>query len=417
MGASRGWRGGHSLASNPAPYTTSLDATDGARASPVGTNFCSLAPPRSREEALRQVRSLHVVASDVRRGAETFAIGLAKTLESRGSRADVIALDAREGGLPVEVLRGSRRSPATLRRLRRLAREYDVVVAHGSSTLEACAIGLLGTRTPFVYRVIGDPAYWAGGRTKRTGLRQIHLRARRHVALWDGAAVELRRLYGLDPGRIDVIPNAVDGAAWHEASASERARARAQFNVPLGARCLGFVGALSPEKNVPAIVDLADQIPDLHVVIAGDGPERAALEAHAARRRQGHRLVFAGALVNPAPIYAAADLLLLPSLSEGMPGVVIEAALVGTPSLASDVGGVSSLITHGVTGYLIQLGDISQLPEVVKASLASHQKVGRQAARLMRQRFTHARTAQAWESTLVRALRAGPESTPRMSRL
>lgn len=229
--------------------------------------------------------SLHVITSTARRGAETFAVELVAELTRVGHEARVVALtgDDDPAAHDVAVLGTSRRSPSLLTGLRSGARRADVVVAHGSATLEACAIALAANSTPFVYRTIGDPSFWVTTRARRTALGFLHRRAARHVALWQGAADQLADRYRLSRDRIDVIPNAVPGARWSRASDAERAAARSELRVEPGRRCLAFVGALSPEKDVDAVLEVARAMPEAVVLVAGVGPERARLEAKAAR--------------------------------------------------------------------------------------------------------------------------------------
>jgi glycosyltransferase involved in cell wall biosynthesis len=350
------------------------------------------------------MRSLHVITSTARRGAETFAVELATELRRAGDAAQVVALTGEDdpAAHDVVVLGVSRRSPAILTGLRSSARRADVVVAHGSATLEACAVALAGSSTPFVYRTIGDPSYWVTTLARRTALGFLHRRAARHVALWQGAADQLADRYGLSPDRIDVIPNAVPGARWRRASVSDSLAARSRFDVPEGWACLAFVGALSPEKDVAAVLEVARAIPQAVVLITGTGPQRARLEAAAAQIDRA-RIRFLGPLPDPWPVYAAADLLLLPSLSEGMPGVIIEAGLVGTASVATRVGAVPELIIDGRTGFLSQVGDHARFADVVKAALPVAKAAGTRAATGIRRSFTIEAVAPRWSEVLARA--------------
>jgi glycosyltransferase involved in cell wall biosynthesis len=355
------------------------------------------------------MRSLHVITSTARRGAETFAVELVEHLSSLGEDARVVALTRAERGFAVPWLGAHRRSPQTLYRLRRYAGAADVVVAHGSSTLEACAVALAGSATPFVYRSIGDPRYWVRSSARRQALGVLHRRAGRHVALWQDAAAELERRYRIGSQRIDVIPNAVPGDRWSLGSEAERAAARAALGVELGQPCLAFVGALSPEKDVGAVLASAPDVPGAVVLIAGDGPERPRLERGAAELAPG-RVRFLGAVTDPRPVYLAADLLLLPSLSEGMPGVIIEAGLVGTATVASAVGAVPEMIEDGRTGFLSQPGQHDDLGEVVRAALPEAASVGERAAEGFRHRYTIDRVADDWVATMEAAGRPGPGS-------
>jgi glycosyltransferase involved in cell wall biosynthesis len=347
------------------------------------------------------MRSLHVITSTARRGAETFGVELAAELRRAGDEAQVAALtcEGDPAAHDVVVLGRSRRSPAVLAALRSSARRADVVVAHGSATLEACAIALAASSTPFVYRTIGDPSYWVTTRARRTVVGFLHRRAARHVALWQGAADQLAERYRLSPDRIDVIPNAVSGARWTRASEAVRVAARSRFHVPEGRPCLTFVGALSPEKDVDAVLVVARAIPHAVVLIAGTGPERARLEARAAQIDPA-RIRFLGSLADPRPVYAAADLLLLPSLSEGMPGVVIEAGLVGTASVASAVGAIPEMIDDHQTGFLAPPGDHAALTDAVARALPVAQRAGQRAADDFSQRFTMSTVSRAWRMSL-----------------
>jgi glycosyltransferase involved in cell wall biosynthesis len=352
------------------------------------------------------LRSLHVIASDARRGAETYAVQLTEALRHRGHEAEVVALvgttDPTAHDVPV--LGVSRRSPRTLRHLRSRASAADVVVAHGSSTLEACASGLTGLRTPFVYRTIGDPSFWVTTAARQRVVGAMLRRARRHVALWDGAAAQLASRYRIPRDRIDVIPNAVPAADGRVATDEERDAARDRFAIPRGAVCLAYVGALSPEKAVATAVEACATIEGSHLLVAGDGPEGAALRRYAHRVASG-RVRFLGQLVSPEEVYVACDLLLLPSRSEGMPAVVIEAALRGRATVATAVGSLPEIIDDGRTGFLVAPSDRERFADGVRAALDAAPAVGQRAAASFGGGFTMGFSVELWIASLRRAIR------------
>lgn len=349
------------------------------------------------------VRSLHIISTPARRGAETFAIDLCQALREFGDDAEVVALSpaSTDECHDVPTLGRSRRAPETLTKLRALATRADVTVAHGSSTLEACAVGMAWSSAPFVYRSIGDPNYWVTGPLRTPIIGSFHRRASHHVALWSGAAERLSERYDIDPARISIVPNATDAARWLLASPTERSAARASLGLGPDGNCLAFVGALSPEKDVDLVLDTAIQLPDVDVLIAGDGPERTRLERRASMLGAS-RVRFLGPVRDPRPIYAAADLLLLPSLSEGMPAVIIEAGLVGTPSLATAVGAVPEMIIDGETGYLVLPEDRRAFPERARTSLPTSEGVGRSAASAFHQRYSIHQVAPLWREVFGR---------------
>ena len=187
-----------------------------------------------------------------------------------GSHGDQLAIDA---------LGPSRRSLTTLRALRARARSFDVVIAHGSTTLLACAVALPGSGVPFVYRQISDPLFWAATTSRRLRSKAFLSRAARVVSLSASTADVVSDHYGLPRSKIVVIPNAVPGDRFAPASEAERTAARAELGVDEDAVLAISVGALVPEKGVDLAIKSLAQRANGILLIAGDGPERGALEA------------------------------------------------------------------------------------------------------------------------------------------
>jgi glycosyltransferase involved in cell wall biosynthesis len=300
------------------------------------------------------LKVLVLIASTHRRGAEIEGERLTRELRSTGLAVDVAALaPGAAPALEVKVLGSRPLGIATLRALRRRAVEVDVVVAYGSSTLPACALGLIGTGTPFVYRSIGDPGAWVLGRLHRWRTGFLMRRAAHVVALWPGAATSLRTLYRLDRDRLSVIPNARSSDEFRPPTVQERAEARAQLGLPADATIVGCVGSISHEKQLDLAVDAIARLDDVHLLIVGDGPGRTEVEGHA-HAALGRRVAFTGVLDDVNPAYWAIDALLLTSRTEGMPGVVIEAGMSGVPIVATDVGAVRSMLDTGIDGEVLR---------------------------------------------------------------
>jgi glycosyltransferase involved in cell wall biosynthesis len=299
-------------------------------------------------------RVLIVLTSNARRGAEIEGSRLASELQGLGADAQALCLAPATGAsvLDLPVLGSKPLAVSTLRALRSRARQCDVVIAFGSSALPACALALTGTGVPFVYRSIGDPGAWVRGQLHRWRTRVLMRRAAHVVALWPGAATSLRALYGVDPGRLSVIPNARSSDEFRPPTAPERAEARAQLGLPAGALVVGCVGSISSEKRLDLAVDAIARLDGVHLLVVGDGPERAEIEDRASAALRG-RVSFTGVLDDVTPAYRAIDALLLTSRTEGMPGVVIEAAMSGVPVVASDVGAVRSMFDTGIDGEVL----------------------------------------------------------------
>jgi glycosyltransferase involved in cell wall biosynthesis len=347
------------------------------------------------------LRILQVITDRDRRGAQVFAVDLAEGLARLGSTVETVALTPGGHGdlLPVRALGARRFGWHTLKELRRAALRCDVVVAHGSSTLPASVLALTGTRRPIVYRQISDPQFWASSWSRRLRVGLLLRQMDGVVALSAGMAASLRRHYRLRARPVvALIPNAAPGERFRPPSGQERAGARTALGVPGDSRVILFIGALAPEKGPDLAIAACADLPDAVLVLAGNGPQRSALE-ELARRCMPDRCLFTGSLDDPRVAYWSADILLSPSRSEAMPAVLIEAGLCGLASVATDVGAAGEVIETGQTGLVVPPGDAAALAAAVALLLsdaARRAEMGAAAATRCSERFTIARTAPMW---------------------
>lgn len=293
-----------------------------------------------------------------RRGAQVFAVDLAGAFERLGHTVSTVALapGAQPQGLPLDVLGPSRRSARTLRELRRRMREFDITVAHGSSTLMACAL----SGRPFVYRQISDTRFWAAGWPRRLRVAAFLRRARHVVALSAGAAAALRAHVWLPASRTTIVPNGVPRAGFGQVSSEERLRARQKLGLSADAFVALYIGALVPEKGVDLAVRAAARAPGVELLVAGGGPEQQSLQTVA--DRLGAPVQFVGVLEDARVAYAAADVNILPSRGgDSMPATLIEAGMCGLPCIATPVGSIEDIVVDGVTGIVIPVDDDAAL--------------------------------------------------------
>lgn len=344
---------------------------------------------------------LQVVADTGRRGAQMFARDLHVALEHSGRSVHTVALAAGNapGVLPFDELGGRRLGPTSLVRLRQLMRRASVVIAHGSSTLPACTVAGAGLHTPFVYRSIGDPLYWANTRLRRARVRVAQSRAAAIVALWPGAAHTLRTRLRVPPDRVHVIPNAASTSAFHPPSHADRIAARRAFGISSSDVVVGYIGALSEEKRVDRALDATADLRDVTVLVAGVGPCLTDLERHTAAIGHG-RVQFIGCVTDPRQLYAAVDVIVLLSDSEGLPGVLIEAGLMAIPCVATDVGGVSEIVVPGLTGELVAAVDAATHAPAVARALEHRHAYGKAARVHCEDRFAIRRVADQYADLL-----------------
>jgi len=348
-----------------------------------------------------QSSAFHLISSTNRRGAETFAVDLVGFLAQRGIKGNLAALEpgSGPGQLPVPVLGPTRWSLGGLRAARKDCAEAQVAVGHGSSTLLALSVAGIGTGTPFVYRNIGDPLEWAGTWARRTRVSMFLKRARVVVTLWQASAVTLSEHFGVPSDRIAVIPNGCVGDHFPEITEASRNRARHDLGLPAERPVALYLGALAPEKAVDTAIGAVSRLDDWLLVIVGDGPERDRLE-HLADSVAQQRVMFLPPNENPASVFAAADVVVLPSRTEGMPATVIEAGMSGLPVVASRVGGIPEIVIEGRTGFLPPVGDVEAFARTVEASFERRSELGSAARRHCLEHFEMNVVADAWERVL-----------------
>lgn len=345
------------------------------------------------------MRILQVITDTDLRGAQLFARVLHGPLARRGHLVRTVALaPGTVGGLDLPVLGCSGRDLHTLAALRRLMQGADVAIAHGSTTLSACALGGFGIDTPFVYRNLGDPLRWVTSRSRRLRTAAFLRRATAVVALWSGAAEALTQSLHVAQEKLTIVPNAVNAARYRPATPPERVKARYDLGLAEEASVVAFVGALGWEKNVGDAVDAVAELEGAVLLVAGDGPARREVQRRA-EAVATDRVRFLGSIENPRSVYAAADCVVLPSRTEGLPATLIEAGLCGLPAVASDVGGVSEIVTRE-TGALVRPGDVPGLTAALRRVLAEAETLGAAAEARCRTRFDLEPVADRWAGVL-----------------
>ena len=319
---------------------------------------------------------LHVVATRQRRGAEMFAADLVSALpRSLGQRVAVLR-DAPEPhaefGAPVSLLpRGRLTVPAlgvrasTLIGLRRMLATLRprVVHAHGGEPLKYAVLAGARRGGRILYRRIAAAPPEARSGPRRNAHARLMGRADRIVTVSDSIRRETVEVFGVPEDRVVTVPRGIDAARL--APSAGREATRAALGIDPRARVVLSLGALGPEKDPLAHLEVARRVaarvPGLAHLVVGDGPLRGAMEEAVRRDGLASTVRVIGARADVGDILAASDVILLASRTEGMPGVLIEAGMASVPAIAYAVGGVGEVVDDGVTGILATASDVSAL--------------------------------------------------------
>lgn len=305
-----------------------------------------------------------------------------------------IRQQAQQHGCPLyEIGESGAVDPRTIRSLIQLCRKLRVTVWHGHD-YKSNALGLI-VRKWWPMKLVTTVHGWTG-ETFRTRLYY-------HVDNWclpryDHVITVSPQLYrhclklGIPREKLSYIPNGVEITEFH--STGQRDAQRREWAVPQDATVMGVVGRLSIEKGVDRAIrllaDLKPQYPRLELHLFGDGPQRAALEGLAASLNVADSVRFHGWLEDSRPAYEMMDILLLPSHTEGLPNVVLEAMAMKVTVAATDVGGVSELLDGGRCGSLLPQNHTEwpRLIEPLLVSAARREELARQAYERVGKRYT-----------------------------
>jgi glycosyltransferase involved in cell wall biosynthesis len=201
----------------------------------------------------------------------------------------------------------------------------------------------------------------------------------------------IERLH-MEPGRVTVIHTGIDPPGAMESA--RVAALRAEWGVGAEAPLVVMVARLSYEKGVDALIDAAATLrrthPHLRVVVVGEGADRAELETRSRDLGLGGVVTFAGFLEDVWTALAAADVVCLPSKSEGMPNALLEAMAIGRPTVATAVGGVPEAIVSEENGLLVEPDRPRQLAEAIARLIddrALARRLGDAGRRTVEERF------------------------------
>ena len=322
------------------------------------------------------MRVLHIMASAARGGGAEHMLGLLPALVRRGIDCGAaVGTDGplgdrlRRAGIetfPIDLMR-SRLSPAAAARVRRVAGRVrpDLVHLHGTrAAFFGAAARMLPGMPAAIYTVHGlsfrkETSSWR---------RAIFLAAeafscRGLAGIVSVSAADLEEIVrrGLTrPDRALHLPNAVDAQRF---SPGDRNEARRRLGLPEEAFLVGTVCRLVPQKSVGDLIDAIAAVPETRLVVAGDGPERAAL-ARRACALEG-RVIFLGERDDVPDVLRALDLFALSSRWEGEAIALLEAMATSLPCVATATTGSREVLEGTGAGLLVEIGSCAALARAI----------------------------------------------------
>jgi glycosyltransferase involved in cell wall biosynthesis len=313
---------------------------------------------------MRPIKILHVIPTLDQSGAEKQLALLVSHLPRDRFETTVCALTRggfyedrlREAGAEAHVLgKRFKWDPMALWRLRDLIRETGPDVVQSWLFAGNCYGRVAGWWA-------GAPRLIASERCVDSWKRQYQFAIDRRLARWTDVVVanskavgEFYAKVGISTEKLRVITNAVERS---DGALADREAKLAELGIPPDRPTLGFIGRLWPQKRVHDLIWAADVLTisgwNLHVIIIGAGPRRAALERFSHSLELEDVTHFLGHRRDAEELLAAIDVLVIPSRFEGTPNVALEAMQAGKPIVASRIAGMDEVVVDGETGLLVE---------------------------------------------------------------
>lgn len=312
-----------------------------------------------------------ILQSAARHDPDKFRVTLCYLRGARDTEFN-IGQRARELGLEAsyhEIVEQRAFSLGTLREIGRLIKEHRIDVVHAHEYKTDILAWLLRRR----HR---RPAYMTtahGWVTKTRALKlynRADLRVMRgfdRVVAVSGSTRERLIEAGVAPNKIELIHNAIDERVWSRDQVTSTLRE--ELGLKPGTPLVGTVTRLGTEKDLPTFLAMAKQVlqkvPDAHFVVVGDGPRRQEILDRAAELDLTQNVNFTLYRNDLPNIYAALDVHVITSLTEGLPNMLLEAMAMGLATVSTNVGGIPEVVTDGEDGYLCDPGDTDGIAERV----------------------------------------------------
>jgi glycosyltransferase involved in cell wall biosynthesis len=344
-------------------------------------------------------RVLHLISSSGFFGADNMLVELSKELRHTGYTPIIgvfknihnphveVAEKAKQYHFPVTLFPcNGRLDLKTIISIRRFLEKQNIGIIHThgyKSNLYALAASM-GKSLPRVatcHNWLGDdPKMKFYARLDKFFLNRFN----RVIAVSDSVKQEILN-HNISANKVLTIFNGIDTNRFNDPKKVESARR--EFGIGKGCKVIGTVGRLSEEKGhihlLNAATKVSQEYPKVVFLIVGDGPLRNHLEEKASAIGQTQHLekngpespfIFTGVRSDMPAIYSLMDIFVLPSLTEGLPMVLLEAMASQKPIVATTVGAIPKVIEHGHSGLLVRPGDAKELAKAITDLLANPQK-------------------------------------------
>lgn len=378
---------------------------------------------------------VHLTASTFHGGPERQMLGLARGLmddvrttfvsfPEQGRCRSFLAMARQQGFETVTLQRDTPRFRQSIREITEVLEQLsaDLLLCHG---YKASLLGRPAARRVGIPAVAVSRGWTAENWRVRLyeWIDRLHLRFMDQVVAVSQAQAEKVLRAGVSRDKVRVIPNAIDPERFVDPDPRYRIKLEKLFRTPKS-HLIATAGRLSPEKGFDVFIAAAARVleaqPDVGFVIFGHGSLKPMLQQQITFQGLGSSVVLGGFRNDLDRFLPQLDLFVLPSHTEGLPNVVLEACAAGVPVVATEVGGTPEIIEEGVSGLLCPPGDADALAARILEAIEDEEKLremGFQGRQRVLEQFTFSSQVQEYRKLFASLLpkedaTTSPETSP-----
>ena len=316
------------------------------------------------------MKILQIIQRSQLRGAEIFACQLSEELQKQGNQLDILVLFGKKSDvfmfeLPFHYLEANEHRRwwdfKTYKKLYKFIENgnYDIVQANAGDTLKYTSLSkkMFGWKSKFVFRNANKMSSFLTNSLKKNLNIWLMKEVDFVASVSEECAVDFRQTFPFLNNRVETLPIGVN------CSNPQVYKSLHEIGISGNGPFIVHVGGFMPEKNHEGLIrifsNLVQEIPNAKLILIGEGKLKPAMEKLVLYMKLSQNIIFLGKRNDVQQIMSCCQALVLPSLIEGLPGVILEAFLNKLPVVAYNVGGIKEVVIDKKTGCLVAVNDES----------------------------------------------------------
>lgn len=363
------------------------------------------------------LKILQIIQRSQLRGAELFACQLSEELQKQGHQVDVLVLfgkrtDIFKFDLPFYYLEANEKKRwwdfKNYKKLSVLINNgnYDIVQANAGDTLKYASLSkkIFGWKAKLVFRNANKISAFLDNHFKKVLNTWLMQEVDCVASVSEECTLDFKKIFPFIQNRIECLPIGVDLIC------SKPYNSLKEIGILEDGPYILHVGGFMPEKNHRGLIrifsKLIQEMPNVKLILIGEGKLKAGTEELVIQLKLSQNVVFLGKRNDVQQIMPCCQVLVLPSLIEGLPGVILEAFLNKLPVIAYNVGGIKEIVIDKQTGWLVDKNNETAFLEVIKESLfVPTQTIKENAFKLVSQDYSNQSIAKRFLEFYLNALK------------